>query len=135
MTEHPPEYKPSTLVSIAAGPLVGPVLRRVVGMLAARADLPLDRLDDAVLVADLIAARAPAHVTAETVDVALEPGPRTLSLRVGPLRPGGGEALVVDAAVPGVGNVIEQLVDELSVDPGDGREFLTVRLAYSDVRL
>ena len=42
----------ATSVSIAAGPLVGPVLRRVVGMLAARADLPLDRLDDAVLVAD-----------------------------------------------------------------------------------
>ena len=133
MTTQPSGSEPSTLVSIASGPLVGPVLRRVVGMLAARADLPLDRLDDAVLVADLIAARAPAHVAAETVDVALAPGPRTLSLRVGPLRPGGGDALVVDAAVPGVGNVIEQLADELSVDPGDGAEFLNVKLAYSDV--
>ena len=47
------EAEPPTRVSIAAGPLVGPVLRRVVGMFAARADLPLDRLDDAVLVADL----------------------------------------------------------------------------------
>jgi serine/threonine-protein kinase RsbW len=123
-----------TRVSIAAGPLVGPVLRRVVGMLAARADLPLDRLDDAVLVADLIAARAPAHVAKDTVDVALEPGPRTLTLRVGPLRPGGGQALVVDAAVPGVGNVIEQLADELAVDPGtDGAEYLRVRLAYAEV--
>ena len=122
-----------TTVSIAAGPLVGPVLRRVVGMLAARADLPLDRLDDAVLVADLIAARAPAHVASDTVDVELEPGPRTLSLRVGPLRAGGGKALVVDAAVPGVGNVIEQLADELTVDPGEDAEYLHVRLAYSDV--
>jgi serine/threonine-protein kinase RsbW len=124
-----------TRVSIASGPLVGPVLRRVVGMLAARADLPLDRLDDAVLVADLIAARAPAHVAAETVDVALEPGPRTLSLVIGPLRPGGGQALVVDAAVPGVGNVIEQLADELTVDAGDddtGEEFLRVTLAYAE---
>jgi hypothetical protein len=122
-----------TRVSIAAGPLVGPVLRRVVGMLAARADLPLDRLDDAVLVADLIAARAPAHVAADTVDVALEPGPRTLSLCVGPLRPGGGRGLVVDAAVPGVGNVIEQLADELTVQPGDdGAEFLRVTLAYAE---
>jgi hypothetical protein len=122
-----------TRVSIAAGPLVGPVLRRVVGMLAARADLPLDRLDDAVLVADLIAARAPAHVAHETVDVALESGQRTLSLVIGPLRPGGGQALVVDAAVPGVGNVIEQLADELSVDPGaDGADFLRVTLAYAE---
>jgi hypothetical protein len=123
--------EPLTTVSIVAGPLVGPVLRRVVGMLAARADLPLDRLDDAVLVADLIAARAPAHVAEGRVDVALEPGARSLSLHVGPLRAGGGEALIVDAAVPGVGNVIEQLADELSVSPEDGGEFLHVRLAYA----
>ena len=89
----PNGFPGTTHVSIASGPLVGPVLRRLVGMLAARADLPLDRLDDAVLVADLIAARAPAHVAHQTVDVALEPGPRTLSLLVGPLRPGGGKAL------------------------------------------
>jgi hypothetical protein len=120
-----------TTVSIAAGPLVGPVLRRVVGMLAARADLPLDRLDDAVLVADLIAARAPAHVAGSRVDVALESGDRSLSLRIGPLREGGGEALIVDAAVPGVGNVIEQLADELIVSPEDDGEFLLVRLAYA----
>ena len=99
-------------------------------MLAARADLPLDRLDDAVLVADLIAARAPAHVLHGTVDVAFEPGPRTLSLRVGPLRPGGGHALVIDAAVPGVGNVIEQLADELRVAP-DGRAMSSCTSAWS----
>jgi hypothetical protein len=123
-----------TSVSIVIGPLVGPVLRRVVGMLAARADLPLDRLDDAVLVADLIAARAPAHVTSERLDVSVEPGRRQLTLRVGPLREGGGRALIVDAAVPGVGNVIEQLADSvevLSASPRPG-EFLHVRLAYAD---
>ena len=120
----------TTRVSIASGPLVGPVLRRVVGMLAARADLPLDRLDDAVLVADLIASRAPAHVAAASVDVDLETGDRTLFLRVGPLRPGGGDALIVDAAVPGVGNVIEQLADDISVQPEGESEYLHVRLAY-----
>jgi hypothetical protein len=119
-----------THVSIAAGPLVGPVLRRVVGMFAARADLPLDRLDDAVLVADLVAARAPSHVAHATVDVELVSGARSLDLRVGPLREGGGRALVVDAAVPGVGNVIEQLADGLDVETVDGQEFLCVRLAY-----
>jgi len=120
-----------TRVAIAAGPLVGPVLRRVVGMLAARADLPLDRLDDAVLVADLVAARAPAHVAHEAVEVALVSGPRALDLRVGPLRAGGGQALVVDAAVPGVGNVIEQLADGLEIENDGDQEFLIVRLAYA----
>jgi serine/threonine-protein kinase RsbW len=87
-----------------------------------------------VLVADLIAARASAHSLDDKIHVALGPGDRTLLLRVGPLREGGGEALIVDAAVPGVGNVIEQLADELSVSPeGDG-EFLHVRLAYANGR-
>jgi len=119
-----------TRVSIVAGPLVGPVLRRVVGMLAARADLPLDRLDDAVLVADLVAARAPAHVAQATVDVALRSGDRSIDLRIGPLRRGGGRALVVDAAVPGVGNVIEQLADQLDIEFEGNHEFLHVRLSY-----
>jgi hypothetical protein len=125
------EAEPPTRVSIAAGPLVGPVLRRVVGMFAARADLPLDRLDDAVLVADVVAARAPAHVTANTVDVALASSTRSLDLCVGPLRSGGGRALVVDAAVPGVGNVIERLADELEVETEGEQEFLRVTLAYA----
>ena len=120
----------ATSVSIAAGPLVGPVLRRVVGMLAARADLPLDRLDDAVLVADVIAARAPAHSVDEQVSVALTPGERTLGLRIGPLQDGGGDALIVDATVPGVGNVIEQLADDVTVEADGAGEFLRVRLAY-----
>jgi serine/threonine-protein kinase RsbW len=120
-----------TTVAVASGPLVGPVLRRVVGMLAARADLPLDRLDDAVLVADVIASRAPAHARDDEVRVALMPGERTLDLRLGPMRPGGGRALVVDAAVPGMGNVIEQLADELEVVEHAGSEYLRVRLAYA----
>jgi hypothetical protein len=120
-----------TRVSIAAGPLVGPVLRRVVGMLAARADLPLDRLDDAVLVADLVAARAPAHVADTTVEVALASSARSLDLRVGPLPVGGARALVVDAAVPGVGNVIEQLADGLDIETEGDFEYLRVRLAYT----
>ena len=41
---------------------------------------------------------------------------------------------IVDAAVPGVGNVIEQLADELSVRPEGETEFLHVRLAYSNGR-
>jgi hypothetical protein len=125
------ELTSSTSVSVATGPLVAPVLRRVVGMLAARADLPLDRLDDAMLVTDMIANRAQKHVLGPTVDVDMDPGIRSLSLRIGPLRAGGGRALVADAAVPGVGNVIEQLTDEISVSEGDQGEYLVLRLAYA----
>ncbi len=101
-------------------------------MLAARADLPLDRLDDAVLVADLIAARAPAHVLHGTVDVAFQPGPRTLSPASARSAPVAETRSSSDAAVPGVGNVIEQLADELRVAPEGEREFLLVRLEYAN---
>jgi hypothetical protein len=125
-----PPISPDTELSVASGPLVGPVLRRVVGMLAARADLPLDRLDDAVLVADVIASRASGYAP-ESVNVQLSPGDRTLWLRVGPLRPGGASALLGEAAVPDVGSVILKLADEVHVDTADaGDEYLRVRLAY-----
>jgi hypothetical protein len=100
-------------------------------MFAARADLPLDRLDDAVLVADIVAARAPAHVVAETVDVTLASATRSLDLRIGPLVAGGGRALLGDAAVPGVGNVIERLADTFEVETQGEHEFLRVRMAYA----
>jgi len=84
-----------------------------------------------VLVADLVAARAPAHVVGETVDVELSSSARSVELRVGPLRGGGAERLIVDAAVPGVGNVIEQLADTLEVETRGEHEFLRLRMAYS----
>ena len=120
-----------THVSITAGPFVGPVLRRVVGMVAARADMPLDRLDDAVLIADIVAERVPAHAPSGRVEVELSAGHHELVLRVGPVRPGDGEAVVAGAAVPGVGNVVEQLADSIEVDSGSGADFLVVRLAYA----
>ena len=125
------ELTSSTSVSVAAGPLVAPVLRRVVGMLAARADLPLDRLDDAMLVTDMIADRAQQHVVGPTVDVDMDPGVRSLTMRIGPLKAGGGDALVAEAVVPGVGNVIEQLADEITVVDTPQGEFLVLRLAYA----
>ena len=119
-----------TEISVAAGPLVGPVLRRVVGMLAARADLPLDRLDDAVLVADVVASRASSFAP-DSVNVRLQPGERTLWLRIGPLQAGGAQALLGDGAVPDLGSVILKLADEVRVDAADaGQEYVHVRLAY-----
>lgn len=118
-----------TELSLAPGPLVGPVLRRVVGMLAARADLPLDRLDDAVLVADVIADRA-GPFSADTIQVRLEPGERTLWMRIGPLSAGGAQALLVDA--PDVGPIIVKLADEVQIDSdASGSEYLRVCLAYA----
>ena len=118
-----------TRVTVAVGPLVGPVLARVIGIHAARADLPIDRLNDAVLVADAIAARGPAFVAGLRLPVSVQSAPGRLEIRVGPLRPGGGQRILDGAALPAVGNVIERLADAVRVrDGAGGSEYLTVRI-------
>ena len=123
----PAPLSAATHLAITPGPLVGPVLRRVVGMLSARADLPLDRLDDAVLIADVIAERAGAY-SPDAIQVRFEPGDGLLWMQVGPLAPGGAQALLADARE--IGPIIVKLADQVQVDVGDGGEYLRVCLSH-----
>src|SRR3982751_1643855 len=94
------------IVRVVNGPLVAPVLSRVVGMLAARAQCPVDRLDDALLVGDGPAAHTQAHTPAGHVTAHLAAGPEGLELSVGELGKGGADGLLADASLPGVGNIL-----------------------------
>jgi len=117
-------------LEIRSGPLVGAVLSRVVGMLAARALCPIDRLDDALLIADAIAAHAP-DFTNGRVSVTVAADDDGITLIVSPLRANGAKGLLAAAELSGVGNVLERVADE--VQPGtsaDGAEQLSVRLAF-----
>jgi anti-sigma regulatory factor (Ser/Thr protein kinase) len=121
------------LVHVTAGPLAGPVLGRVVSLLAARVDFSIDRLSDAQIVSDALAAHSAELALDGQVGVAVHEDERRLDLRVGPLYPGGGDDLVQATDVPGLGRLLEQLADELDVEPirtddGDG-EVLRLRLA------
>ncbi len=116
---------------VADGPLVGPVLGRVVGMLAARAECPIDRLDDALIVADAVAARAGALSPDGRVHVDVFAEIGAVELRVGPLLPDGAAELVDSAALPGVGNVLESVADELeSQRDDDDAEYLRIRVGF-----
>ncbi len=42
------------------------------------------------------------------------------------LAPGGGDGLIADAALPGVGNVLERIADDVSVEQDE----LVVRLSF-----
>ena len=113
-------------------PLLGPVLTRVIGMLAARAQCPIDRLDDALLVADTVAAHTPDHTLDGTAIVVLTAQEGEIELTVGALRPKGGEALLRDAELPGVGNVLERVADAVEVrEDGQGGEELHIRLGFA----
>jgi serine/threonine-protein kinase RsbW len=122
----------ATDVRVRSGPLVGAVLGRVVGMLAARAQCPIDRLDDALLLTDAVAAHAPAHTNDSHVRVLVRAGEDGLELRVGSLNRDGARALLRDAELPGVGNVFERVADEVqagAAKDGDGDE-LILRLRF-----
>jgi hypothetical protein len=122
-------------VGVATGPLSTPVLGRVVGMLAARADCPIDRLDDALLVADAVAARAGSFSDDGRIRAQVVARLGSVELHVGPLRAGGANGLIESAALPGVGNVLERVADELQAQDGaDDGEYLLIRLDFDAQR-
>jgi hypothetical protein len=120
------------VVRVRNGPLVGAVLGRVVGMLAARAQCPIDRLDDAILLTDAVAAHAPVHARNGHVHVVVAADEERLELRVVGLRADGARQLLADGDLPGVGNVFDRIADEVltaSAPDGETGE-LTLRLNF-----
>lgn len=114
---------------LADGPLLAPVLWRVVSMLLARADWPLDRLDDALLVCDALCAHAPAYAGKDWLTFSIEANEREAELRVLDLVGGGAAALVKDAMLPVAGNVLERIADRVSVEadePSEGSQLVIV---------
>ncbi len=123
---HAPAKTNSALLRIAGGPLVAPVLTRVVAMMLARADCPVDRLDDAMLICDALSAHAPALAADGNLAVTILTDGGGMTLRIGALRPGGGERLRRASTLPGVGSVLESIADELRVEASaeDGEELI-----------
>ena len=109
------------------------VIRRLVAVVAAQADMPSDRLMEALLVAELVARYGLRHLIGERVGIRIEPTGGGFELRVGPLEPGGAEAVVDETDVPGIGSVVEQLSDGVRTEPGevDGAEaeFLVLKMS------
>jgi serine/threonine-protein kinase RsbW len=107
-------------VAITPGPMLAPVLGRMTAMLAARADFPLDRLSDAVLVMDAIAANVTRFIAGPDASVTFQDGSNKVDVRVGPLVEGGGGELVKLMELPGLDRSLEQLADEVRVEPESG---------------
>jgi hypothetical protein len=104
-------------VRLADGPLAGPVLWRVVSMMLARADWPLDRLDDMLLVCDALSAHAFAYSSDAAVTFSIQADEHDAELRVLDLIGDGASGLVKDAVLPVVGNVFERIAERVSTEP------------------
>lgn len=109
--------------------LLAPILSRALTSLAARHDVTVDRISDAMLLSDAISAGAgpgfpDGHVTLSILD-----RPDGVELRVGPMEPGGGESLRQSLDLPEVGGSLEALADEMRVESDSDGDYLVVGIA------
>ena len=122
-----PEPVGPVTLRVADGPLFAPVLSRVVSMVLARADCPVDRLDDMLILCDALAAHAPAHSRDGHISLRIDTRAGMIELRVAELGRGEASELVADAQLPDVGNVIERFSDSCRIEPaadGAGEELV-----------
>ncbi len=113
----PADSQQATAVEITIAPaaLAQTILPRLLGVLAARAHFTTDRLADAHLVADALAARAPRSIRGGRLSIAISVKPRELELCIAPLRAGQADQLILDSAVDGLGEVIVKLTTDRRV--------------------
>jgi serine/threonine-protein kinase RsbW len=98
-------------------------------MLAARANLPIDRLNDAVLLSDTIAANVCSGFGEGRVRVEIGAGSEGLELCVGPLASDGAALLRQSARIPEAGDVLERLANAVSVEQRADGEYLVLDVA------
>jgi anti-sigma regulatory factor (Ser/Thr protein kinase) len=118
-----------TEVTVGRAELLEPVLARLVGALAARRELSVERVSDAVLVTDAIAEAAPGRFADGRVKLGLDESESGLELRLGPMDKGAAADIRNDLEVPELGGSLEALADELAVDESNDGDYLIVRFA------
>ncbi len=120
-------------MAITPGTAVKPVLARIIGALASRAEFSVERLSDTVLLGDAVSAREPGDFHEGMLGISMKDGDGRLDVRVGPLVEGAGDRLLADMDVPGAGS-LRNLASSMEVTKGeapDGRpaEFLVFEVS------
>jgi serine/threonine-protein kinase RsbW len=117
----PPEIPDQLAMAITPGVMVRPVLARVIGALAARAEFSVDRLADTVLLGDAVSLSEGAAFSGGEVGIAIKDGDGLLGVRVGPLVKGAGDRLMSEMDVPG-GGTLRNLTSSMQVTEGETAE-------------
>jgi hypothetical protein len=114
--------------AIVCGPLLSRVLDRLLGALAARADLSVDRLNDLALVGDAVSAVAAESVVDGRLDIIAKPTERGLELSFGPFAPGGAARVRRAGGLPGGGDLFSGVAKQVEVVQVGGCERLTLQI-------
>ena len=116
---------PTAAVEVGATDLAGPVLERLFGAIAARQNLGIDRLSDAMLLTDAIGESGDIRFADGRLRFIVDDPDDKIVLRIGPLADGGADALRSSLRLPGEAS-LEVLADEVGTENGDGGEYLAV---------
>jgi hypothetical protein len=120
----------ATTISVAPGALVAPIVGRVISSLAARADLSVDRLADAVLLSDAISAHTAEDFHEGRVQIGIEDVRGAIEVRIGPLREGAAQRILDAMELPELGASLRSLADDVTIDrSGSEGEHLLLRIA------
>jgi len=115
-------------VSVAPAAVARNVLPRLICVLASQANFSTDRISDAEMVADALAAHAEGSINGSHLSMAVSVQPRELELRLGPILTGRGEVLLAESEVDGLGRVLEKLSNRHEVASAGPYEVLTLQL-------
>jgi serine/threonine-protein kinase RsbW len=125
-----PPPSETTDLRVGSPELVGPVLGRAISALAARREVSVERISDAVLLSDAISAAAPeAFRDGNMFNISIADREEGVELRVGPMASGGADRLRGGLELPEVGGSLESLADELRAEQGEDGEYLVVGIA------
>jgi serine/threonine-protein kinase RsbW len=126
-----PASVPGTAIKVSDDRIIAPVIGRVLAVLAARTDFPVDRLTDTMLLADALAANAATGFEDGTVRMVFEDGDGTIDVRVGPMQEGGAEQLRSELEIPGLGATLEKLADDVSINQTPDGEYFNLKMRPS----
>ncbi len=119
----------ATEIRVGPPELIAPVLSRALAALAARHEITVDRISDAMLLSDAISAGAPKVFNGGPVRLRIADRSDGVELRIGPMQEGGADRLRGSLDLPEMGGSMETLADELRVEQGEDGDFLVVGIA------
>ncbi|MDX6542295.1 MAG: hypothetical protein QOI71_3905 [Gaiellales bacterium] len=115
--------------SIACGPLLPRVLDRLLGALAAQANLSVDRLNDLGMVGDAVSAAAAGSVTDGRLVVVATPIEGGLELSFGPFAEGGAARVRRAGGLPGGGDLFAGVASQVDIVQDGPAERLSLRIS------
>lgn len=114
-------------LTVGCGPLARALAGRLLMSLGAETDLPLDRVQEAAILAETIVDGCRGLTPDETVELAVRADAGRLELRAGPFAPGGAQRLLAADGRTVVGGVLRRLASGTTVRQGrDGTETLVL---------